>query len=67
MAPADVPPAVARAVVDAVAREAGALNRDPDREFSALREDLAAYLGHGLTAERVWRAIREASLRQAAE
>ena len=25
------------------------LNRYPDREFTALREDLAAYLGHGVT------------------
>ena len=32
------------------------LNRYPDREFTALREGLAGYLGHGLTAEQVWAA-----------
>ena len=49
-----VPPEVAAAVVEAVAREAGGLNRYPDREFTALREDLAAWLGHGLGAGHVW-------------
>jgi histidinol-phosphate aminotransferase len=33
---------------------AGGLNRYPDREALALRRDLAAYLGHGLTSERIW-------------
>jgi histidinol-phosphate aminotransferase len=43
--------------VAAAARKAAAgLNRYPDREAAALREDLAAYLGHGLTADRVWAA-----------
>ena len=32
------------------------INRYPDREFTALRESLAAYLGHGLTAEQIWAA-----------
>jgi histidinol-phosphate aminotransferase len=50
----DVPPEVAAAVVEAVAREAAGLNRYPDREFTALREDLAAHLGHGLRPEHVW-------------
>jgi histidinol-phosphate aminotransferase len=50
----DVPAAVVQAVVDAVAREAGVLNRYPDREFTALREDLATYLGHGLGAGSIW-------------
>jgi histidinol-phosphate aminotransferase len=50
----DVPPAVADAVVAAVREEAAGLNRYPDREFSALRADLAAYCGHGLTAEQLW-------------
>jgi histidinol-phosphate aminotransferase len=45
-----------RAIVDAVSAVAGRLNRYPDREASALRADLAAYLGHGLSAERVWAA-----------
>jgi histidinol-phosphate aminotransferase len=43
---------IARAVADA-ARD---LNRYPDREFTALREELAAYLGHGVRAEQVWAA-----------
>jgi histidinol-phosphate aminotransferase len=34
----------------------GTLNRYPDREFTALRQDLAAYLGHGVTADQVWAA-----------
>ncbi len=39
------------------ARDAAAdLNRYPDREAAALRADLAAYLGHGLDADRVWAA-----------
>jgi histidinol-phosphate aminotransferase len=50
----DVPAEVAAAVVDAVAREAGGLNRYPDREFTALRADLAAWLGHGLGPEHLW-------------
>jgi histidinol-phosphate aminotransferase len=32
------------------------LNRYPDRDAMALREDLAAYLGHGLTSAQVWAA-----------
>jgi histidinol-phosphate aminotransferase len=32
------------------------LNRYPDRDVLALRRDLAAYLGHGLDASRVWAA-----------
>ena len=41
----DVPAEVVGAVVEAVAEVAGSLNRYPDREFTAQREDLAAYLG----------------------
>jgi histidinol-phosphate aminotransferase len=40
----------------AVAAAARDLNRYPDREFTALREDLADYLGHGVTPEQVWAA-----------
>jgi len=50
----DVPEPVALAVVEAVAREVRHLNRYPDREFTALREALAAYLGHDLAADQVW-------------
>ena len=35
---------------------ASSLNRYPDREATALRTALAGYLGHGLTADRVWAA-----------
>jgi histidinol-phosphate aminotransferase len=44
---------------DVLARIAVALddvNRYPDREFTALREALAGYLGHGLDAAGIWAA-----------
>ena len=47
---------LARAVSGAVAAVAGGLNRYPDRDATALREDLAGYLGHGLTGPQVWAA-----------
>ena len=50
----DVPEPVAAAIVEAVAREVRHLNRYPDREFTALREDLARYLGHGVDAANLW-------------
>jgi histidinol-phosphate aminotransferase len=40
----------------AVAEAAHQLNRYPDREFTALREALAAYLGHGVGPDQVWAA-----------
>jgi len=43
-------------IAAAVARVAGGLNRYPDRDAVALREALAAYLGHGLTGDRTWAA-----------
>jgi histidinol-phosphate aminotransferase len=49
-----LPAEVVDAVVDAVRDEVAQLNRYPDREFTALREDLAVYLGHDLTAEQLW-------------
>lgn len=49
-----VPDEVATAIVGAVGQQVRDLNRYPDREFTALREDLAAYLGHGMRAENVW-------------
>jgi histidinol-phosphate aminotransferase len=45
-----------RAVADAVLAVAGTLNRYPDRDAVELRKDLAAYLGHGLTAANTWAA-----------
>ncbi|MBO9520361.1 MAG: histidinol-phosphate transaminase [Nocardioidaceae bacterium] len=56
-------PPSARCVADiatAVAEAASTLNRYPDREFTELREGLAAYLstdgGRGITPEQVWAA-----------
>ncbi len=49
-------PALVRAVADAVAEVAGTLNRYPDRDAAGLRDDLARYLGHGLTGDQVWAA-----------
>ncbi|KAB8188261.1 histidinol-phosphate transaminase [Nonomuraea phyllanthi] len=43
-------------LAEAVRASAGELNRYPDRDATALRADLAAYLGHGLTTEQVWAA-----------
>ena len=48
--------AVVAEVAAAVADVTRTLNRYPDREFTALREDLAAYLGHGVTPAQVWAA-----------
>jgi len=48
-------------VADAAAAATAAVNRYPDRDFTALRTDLAAYLAqesgaHELTAENIWAA-----------
>jgi histidinol-phosphate aminotransferase len=48
--------AVVAEVAAAVADATRTLNRYPDRELTALREDLAAYLGHGVTPAQVWAA-----------
>lgn len=52
--------AVVDSITEAVARAARGLNRYPDRDFLALREDLAAYLlaesGVALSPEQVWAA-----------
>jgi len=48
--------AVVADVARAVAEASRTLNRYPDREFTALREELAAYLGHGVTPDQVWAA-----------
>lgn len=48
--------AVSREMAEALVAAAGTLNRYPDREALALREDLASYLGHGLTAANIWAA-----------
>jgi histidinol-phosphate aminotransferase len=51
-----VPEDVRSAIVEAVQEAVAGLNRYPDREFTLLREHLASYLGHGLTADNVWAA-----------
>jgi histidinol-phosphate aminotransferase len=51
-----VPEIVVDAMSKALGAELVALNRYPDRDAVALRGDLAAYLGHGLSTERVWAA-----------
>lgn len=43
-------------IAAAVAEAARSLNRYPERDALDLREDLARYLGHGLTAEEIWAA-----------
>jgi histidinol-phosphate aminotransferase len=48
--------AVVAEIAQAAAEAARGLNRYPDRDALALRADLAAYLGHGLTAGEVWAA-----------
>lgn len=48
--------AVAAEMAEAVVAAAGGLNRYPDREATGLREDLASYLGHGLTSGHIWAA-----------
>ena len=49
-------PELASLIGEAAKTAALELNRYPDREASALRADLAAYLGHGLTADQIWAA-----------
>jgi histidinol-phosphate aminotransferase len=49
-------PALVRAIADAVTGVAGSLNRYPARDFTALRDDLASYLGHGLGRDQIWAA-----------
>lgn len=51
-----IPEAVATDIVMALARAVMTANRYPDREFTELRESLAAYVGHGLSAENIWAA-----------
>lgn len=51
-----VPPEVISDILKRITIALESINRYPDREFSGLREALAAYLGHGLTAENIWAA-----------
>ncbi|MQA26210.1 MAG: histidinol-phosphate transaminase [Micromonosporaceae bacterium] len=51
-----LPEPVVSAVEKALGEVLRDLNRYPDRDAVALRADLAAYLGHGLSAENLWAA-----------
>ena len=51
-----IPEAVATDIVMALAKAVMTANRYPDREFTELREALASYLGHGLSAANMWAA-----------
>ena len=50
------PPELVADITAAVAEAAAGLNRYPDRDAVALRQGLAAYLGHGLGWEQIWAA-----------
>ncbi len=52
--PYGLPEPVVDAVLKALNDELAGLNRYPDRDATALREDLAAYLGHGLSVANIW-------------
>nr|WP_315269151.1 histidinol-phosphate transaminase [Microbacterium lemovicicum] len=49
-----VPQHVADDILDAIALALREVNRYPDREFTALREGFADYLGHGLERDQIW-------------
>jgi histidinol-phosphate aminotransferase len=51
-----IPEDVALDIQAALATAIRTVNRYPDREFTELRESLANYLGHGLTARNIWAA-----------
>lgn len=51
-----VPQDVADDIMDSIALALRDVNRYPDREFTALREGFAEYLGHGVTRDQVWAA-----------
>jgi histidinol-phosphate aminotransferase len=52
--PYPVPDAVADSIEKALRGVIRDLDRYPDRDAVALREDLATYVGHGMTAENIW-------------
>jgi histidinol-phosphate aminotransferase len=54
--PYQLPEPVADAVEKSIRGLVRDLNRYPDRDAVALREDLASYVGHGMTAANVWAA-----------
>lgn len=52
----DLPLDVRAGIVAALEQAVAGLNRYPDREFTELRRELAAYLGYGLGYEQIWAA-----------
>jgi histidinol-phosphate aminotransferase len=51
-----LPENVVADIVEAVSGAVRGVNRYPDREFTALRDALAGYLGHALSRENIWAA-----------
>jgi len=51
-----IPEEVALTIVEKLAAAVVGLNRYPDREFLELRDSLARFLGHGISASQVWAA-----------
>ena len=51
-----LPESVVAEIIAELTRAVRGVNRYPDREFLALRESLAGYLGNGITPEQVWAA-----------
>lgn len=49
-----IPDAIASDILDDIAVALRDVNRYPDREFTALREGFAEYLGHGLVSDQIW-------------
>ena len=51
-----IPDDVARDIAASLTEAIGTVNRYPDREFTALRDSLAAYLGEGVSRDNIWAA-----------
>jgi histidinol-phosphate aminotransferase len=51
-----LPDEVTSSILESLAIAIRSVNRYPDREFVQLRESLAGYLGHSLTADNLWAA-----------
>jgi histidinol-phosphate aminotransferase len=51
-----IPEDVVAGILESLERAIRTVNRYPDREFTELRESLASYLGHSLTADNMWAA-----------
>jgi histidinol-phosphate aminotransferase len=62
--PYPLPDAVAEALGKALHGAVRELHRYPDLEVGALREDLANYLGYGLSASQVWAANGSSEIQQ---